>query len=185
MTRRLAWTSLFFVVASAAGCSEGPRWQTMSLGSVGKEDAFSAAQEVVGMYFVIENADPLTQTIKCRPKNLSEDYQERLLGGSPTRRVARIELFPEDGQMTARVSVQIQQQGSAVQRSVMGSNSYDPVPHQTPAQIDAATTTEQNETWRTVGYAADVESKILYDIYHRLHPERNEPAAQTAPATQP
>jgi len=148
------------VAAAMVGCAEPPPMRAMTLGNVDKDVAFTAAKEVVAMYFPIESADPATEVIKCRPK-MTQDYQERLLGGSPTRQVARVELVPQDGQIFARVSVAIQQHGAGIQRSLHTSDPYDPVPHQTPAQIDAATTTEQNETWKTVGYAYEVERKIL------------------------
>jgi hypothetical protein len=50
---------------------------------------------------------------------------------------------------------------------------YDTVPHETPAQREAATTAEQNESWETRSHDADVERKILQDLWRSLHPQAN------------
>jgi hypothetical protein len=170
MIRKL--TALAVLAVAAAGCSEAAPGRIRLLGDVDEKLAFTAARDVMTMYFEIEPADPDTREIKCRPK-MTGDVRERLLGGSPTRQVAQLAIIRTEGQLAAQVSVAVQQQGAAVHRTVHGTDSYDSVPHQTPSEIDAATTTEQNETWNTVRYDYELERKILDDIYRQLHPQKD------------
>jgi hypothetical protein len=129
---------------------------------------------VVAQYFDVKSADADTFKITCQPKDVG-DYKERLLGGSPTRQSARLEIVRTEGQTAAQISIAIQQLGSPIYRR-QAAETYSGVPTQTPADVEGATTVEQNQTWKTIGYAYDVERKILDDLYRRLHPEAKEQA---------
>ena len=49
--------------------------------------------------------------------------------------------------------------------------------------MDAATTAQQNQTWKTVGYAYAMEQRILDDLFRRLHPEMSKDRPATQPAS--
>ena len=154
----------------AAGCSQQAPGRTRVLGAVGYESAFAAAREVMSQYYSIESADADAGVIKSRPSTVNAK-NERLLGGSPARQIAEMHLWREEKLIFARAQVKVQRQGSAVyhQMRPAGEN-YDSVPNETPAELDAATTPEQNEAWQTAGYAHDIEQKMLTDLYKALHP---------------
>ena len=71
----------------------------------------------------------------------------------------------------ALVSVAVQRQRSQIRRQMqqVGSN-YDSVPNKTPAEDQAATTIEQNQSWEVKDYDHELENKILNDLYRQLHP---------------
>ena len=154
----------------SAGCNQPTPGRTRILGEVGYESAFAAAREVFSQYYSIDSADAEAGVIKSRPLAVSAKG-ERLLGGSPARQVATLRLWREGGAVVAHAQVKVPRLGSAVHRQMrpVGEN-YDSVPNETPAELDAATTPEQNEAWQTAGYAHDVEYKMLADLYKSLHP---------------
>jgi hypothetical protein len=174
MMRKLAPLPLALLVAALAGCEQPQPARMRLLGNVDPQLAFATAKDVMSQYFDIQSADPDTFKITSRPKNV-QDYKERLLGASPTRQTAWIQIVRTEGQTAAQVAVSIQQLGSPVYRS-MGNESYSGVPNQTPADIEGATTVEQNQTWKTIGTSFQVERNMLDDLYRRLHPEAKEQA---------
>jgi hypothetical protein len=199
MTRRTAVLTVTTLLAALlAGCTDmGAPWpmtggagsqragllgpgspgRSRALGAVDPQLAFTTAKDVIGMYFDVASSDPDKGMIVCRPKPV-QDQKERLLGASPTRQLASLQIVSGDGQVSVQVAVAVQQQGSNVYRTMHSNDSYSGVPNQTPAEIEGATTPEQNESWRTVGYAYDTERKILDDLFRRLHPEEPEPASK-------
>ena len=153
------------------GCGAGSSGTSRQLGSVTYQDAFAEAREVMAQYFEIAEADVDTGTIKSRPKSAQGGPERLLGGGSPARQVATLRLRHDGTNVVAYMSVAVQRQDSAVYRHMMASGeSDDSVPTLTPDEQEAATTSEQNEAWRTSRYAHDIEYKILNDLYTRLHP---------------
>jgi len=169
---RHAWIGVAVVAACvASGCSQATPGTSRSLGAVGYESAFAAANEVVAQYFSIESSNPHTGIIRSRPKSVKAP-KERLLGGSPARHVATVRVRTEGKTVVAYATVALQRQGGAELREIRpGADNYDSVPNQTPAEREAATTVDQNESWRTHTYAHDVERKILQDIYRSVNPK--------------
>ncbi len=152
-----------------AGCSQATPGTTRILGQVEPDLAFAAAREVMGQYFPIANADPLTRVIRSRPKSV-EAGPDRLLGGYPARQLATLRLRQEGKVVVAHLSVAEQRQRSPMHRGLRQmSDNYDGVPNRTPAYDEAATTVEQNEAWETPRYDHALEARILNDIYKALH----------------
>ena len=152
------------------GCTEPMAGRSQPLGTVEYGLAFATAREVMAEYFSIASADPDTGIIQSRPKPVAA-RAERLLGGSPARQVARMRLRRQGEQVVAHLWVALQRQGSAVLREMrVARDKYDSVPNETPAEIEAATTPEQNETWRTRGYDHRLERTILTELYKALNP---------------
>lgn len=149
-----------------AGCSMTPG-RSRSLGEIDYSAAFAAANEVMAQYYSIESANPRTGVIQARPRDISAD-NERILGGSPARQLATLRLRTEGESVVAYASVALQRQGAQGLRQFQ--ESYDSVPNETPAESDAATTADQNDTWTTHSYAHNVERRILQDIHRALNP---------------
>jgi len=53
---------------------------------------------------------------------------------------------------------------------LMQDENYEGVPNKPPSAREAATTVEQNESWRTQKYDHVIERKILQDLYLSLNP---------------
>ncbi|HUT01612.1 MAG TPA: hypothetical protein VM031_04100 [Phycisphaerae bacterium] len=168
---RHAWIAIPLVAAFlAGGCNQPTPGSSMPLGQVDYTSAFASARETMAQYFSVESANPVTGEITSRPKAV-EAGNERLLGGSPARQVASMRLQQEGKQVVAYATVALQRQGSAALRQIRpGADDYDSVPNQTPAEVEGATTIEQNESWRTQGYAHDVERKMLADLRRAVSP---------------
>ena len=169
------------VVLAVAGCGRmslkdgaiAPgRGTSRNLGETSYQQAFATARQVMAQYYTIASANPNTGVIKCKPKATAPG-RERLLGGSPARQVATMEISQKDGLVVARVLVLRQRQGSAV-RQKMGYSAerynYTGRPgEETPADLNAATTSQQNQAWETEKPLHDIESKILDDLFKALH----------------
>ncbi len=171
MTRQ-GWIIFIMAAGLLAGCAAATPGRSRELGDVVYGNAFAAARDVVSQYYSIESADPDKGIIKSRPLGVDEKGERILGGNSPARQLATLTLRRKNGQIVAHASVAVQRQGSAMLRQMRTTSGedYSSVPNQTPAEIEAATTPEQNESWITQRYAHDVENKILDDIYRALHP---------------
>ncbi len=128
--------------------------------------AFSQARAIMGQYFAISSVDQDNGLIKCLPKRLDNAPSDRLIGGSPTRQVATMKIVRRSsGRIDAICSVQLQRQSSAIlrQQSLLD-ETYDSVPDQTPGEVEAATTPDQNDAWETYRSDQALENKILNDL---------------------
>ncbi len=167
----------------AAGCSQETPGTVRFMGNIDKAAAFAAAKEVMSQYYPVTLADPDQGIIKCAPAE-AKGPGERLLGSSPMRHLAELEVMKSQGGISARVAVAVQRQGGTIHRTAAASDSYSGVNNQSPVDMDAATTTEQNESWQTTGYSYETQRKILEDLYQRLHPEVMNKPPEAQPAGQ-
>ena len=86
-----------------------------------------------------------------------------------TRQIARLKLSQGSEGLVANVSVVVQRQGSVVYRQMQTEqDNYDSVPNTSPAEMDAATTATQNETWETYQVDRSLETQILNDLQNAL-----------------
>ncbi len=159
-------------IFACAGCSTASPGSSQSLGTVKYAQAFAAANDTMSQYFSIASSDPATGVIKARPKSVNAP-RERILGRSPARQVATMRIWPRGKDMLADMSVAVQRRGDSVYRSMPApGENYEGVPNQPPSAREAATTIEQNESWRTEKYDHAMEHKILQDLYLSLHPKQ-------------
>jgi len=171
MTRHVGMVIAAVALCIFAGCNQSIPGTSRSLGTVDYTSAFAAANETMAQYFSVQASNPHTGVITSRPKSV-EAPKERLLSGSPARQVATLRVRTEGKAVVVYATVALQRQGGAVLEQIRpGADNYDSVPNQTPAERAGATTLEQNESWRTHGYAHDVERKILQDIYRSVNPK--------------
>ena len=156
---------------AAAGCAQRTPGTTRSLGLVDHDTAFAAGRHVMSQYFRIAQVDRQAGVISSQPQP-ADAGAERILGASPARQLATLRLRRQDGRLVAQATVALQRQGSDIHRQISpAAGSYDSVANRTPAELEAATTPQQNETWVTERYAHDLERKILADLYRLLHPQ--------------
>lgn len=138
------------------------------LGEVSYDDAFAAAKGIMSQEYEIASADSVTGVIRGEPKSV-QAKSERLLGGpSQSRELATMRILQHRTYVVAELTIAIQKQGQDIQTIQAGSNSYSGVPDQTPAQIDASTTPQQNSDWNTVRYATDKETLMLDQLYRAM-----------------
>ncbi len=165
MTRSM----LIVAVAGAsilAGCAAAEVGTERSLGAVSYTDAFNAARAVMGQYFTVASADVDNGVIESAPQLVAG----RPLGGGQGRQIVTVRLRRGDGTVTAYAAVMIQRQSSAAARQLAWPTGvYDGPPHQTPAELEAATTAEQNEAWITERRDHALEHQLLTDIHDALH----------------
>jgi hypothetical protein len=148
------------------------RGSTRILGKVDYQQSFAVARQVLGQHFNIEQADPQTGVIRCRPKKVAA-ANERILGGFPARQIATMQISVENGLTSAQLVIEQQRQGAESYKQ-MGyaedNYSLDPS-NSTPAQRDAATTPVQNQAWKTEKTLPVLERQILNELYKRMHPQ--------------
>jgi len=155
------------------GCGSTPPGSVRVLGAVEYDRAFDVARSTLSQFsFSVMEADRDTGTILSRPTYV--DNEKRVLGSTPTRKVARMKLTRDAGSVTVRLAIEVQQeitQTYAGDTSAIGlSNTYSGVPNDTPAQGYAAATSEQNTTWRRVRYDRQLELTILDEIAQAFNP---------------
>ena len=130
-------------------------------------EAFSAGRTVLSHYFHVASADADDGIIRSEPQ--FTDRSGGLLGRSGNRRVAMLKITHVGGQLMAVASVAVQRKGVMINRERRAyQDNYDSVPNQTPADMDAATTSEQNEMWETHSYDHALENQILDDLIEKL-----------------
>ncbi len=162
-------TSVLFAAGLLAGCNGAGRGTTMSLGRVNYDKAFKAAKSVMGQYFSVASADADAGLIESRPKPI-DAKPAGIFRNPAARRIATLKLFREGGEVFARLAVEIQrQEAAACYQLQMAASGYNTVPDKTPAEIDAATTAEQNEAWQTQKFDHTLEYTILRDLRKKLH----------------
>ena len=164
-----------------AGCDAASTpGTTRMLGTVDYDTAFRTARTVLARHFSIENAEPLTGVITSRPKEI-ENRPAGLIGitQGQTRQVAHLRVQRAGGQIMARLAVAVQTLGTpGVRRQVFGTGeNYDSVPNKSPAEVEGATTPDQNDEWATRRYDGRREAEILNEIYRELNPAATQPAA--------
>lgn len=166
-------------LALAAGCDQALPGTTRNLGPVQYDQAFCAAREVLSQYYSIESADAGSGKIIARPQTVDAPA-DRVVGSSPARHLTQMRIRREGPCVSAFASVALQRQTteSFRERQRVGGDNYSSVPDQTPADKEAATTADQNDVWITQRYDHAAESRMLDDLFRRLHPN---PADADAP----
>jgi hypothetical protein len=182
MKTHVAVLAMLLAGSWAGGCG-GPSLATQrSLGAVDYGQAFAAAEGVFSQYFTIDHASQATGESVSSPEDLTA-APEGLLSSPATRRLATMQVDRQDGQVVARLTIEVQRQRRELYRQMkMDTENYSTVPNRTPAEVEAATTTEQNETWETQRYDRAMEAKILQQLYTVLHEPTTAPASAPAAA---
>ncbi|MCK4627033.1 MAG: hypothetical protein KAV00_17100 [Phycisphaerae bacterium] len=153
-------------VLFTVGC-QGPQFSSEPLGEVDYAEAFRAGKRVMAQYFSIASADAESGKIISRPKAV-DAARDRLLGTTPARKRAQMQIRQKGDMVFADVQVYIQRQDVAAIRQMQPVTVDNDVPNRTPADEAAAVTTEQNQAWETTGRDHQLEQKILADLFRAL-----------------
>lgn len=153
------------------GCGPMATGTERNLGPVSYPIAYAAARDVMSQHFAIEYSDTDTGVIKSYPKKIGEE-KNRLLGSTSAREEATLRLTRSGGDVLARLTIAMQcAEGEAAMTSwTSDKENYSGVANQTPAQMNAATTSEQNDSWRRERYDHTLERKMLDELAKALAP---------------
>jgi hypothetical protein len=169
-----------------AGCQDGggigiggEDYRSQTYPSADRPLVFETARTVLGMYFSIASADPDTGKIVSRPLQV-EASRDRLLGSTPTQKIATMRIYrTSDGQTAVDLRIIVQKQDAMAFAAMQPITEGNEVPNQTPAQTGAAQTPEQRQSWQDVGRDYTMEQTILADLGQKLN--LNLSASQPAP----
>lgn len=169
-----------------AGCQDGggfggDDYRTQTYPSADRALVFETARNVLGMYFSIASADPDMGKIVSRPLDV-EASRDRLLGSTPTRKLATMRIYrTSDGQTAVDLRIIVQKQDAMAFAAMQPITESNELPSQTPAQTGAANTPEQRQSWQDVGRDNTMEQTILTDLAGRLNLNlsASQPAAPT------
>jgi hypothetical protein len=155
--------------ALAAGGCQYERFRSQPLGQVGYDQAFSLSRTVLSQYFSIASADADKGRIVSRPKMVASS-PDRLLGTTPARQVAVMQIRRKNGEVFADLRVDVQRQDVEASSRMQPLTAGTELPSRTPAQESGPLTAEQNQAWRTTGRDEDLERTILADLVDRISP---------------
>ena len=153
------------------GCGPMATGTERNLGPVSYPIAYAAARDVMSQHFSIEYSDVDSGVIKCYPKNIGAE-KNRLLGSTTAREEATLRLTRSSGDVLARLTIAMQCAEGEAAMTPWTSNkeNYSGVGNETPAQMNAATTSEQNDSWRRERYDHSLERKMLDELAKALAP---------------
>lgn len=154
------------LAAFIGGCTDVSQFPERSMGNVNYIQAVDTARTVMAQYYTVAKVDADAGEIKSLPKRIEPGVM-----GGPMREIATIYLRKEHGEVVAYAHVQVQLRGSkGLETPGSGAKgTYSSVPNQTPAEVEAATTAEQNEEWVNERENTSMAYKLLNDIYDALH----------------
>ena len=190
--------NLFVTVALAAaallsGCSIPNPGTVRQMGDANYDTTLDTAKQVFSQYYSIESVDPDMGVIVSSPKVQEGPSGRFLENKTNVREIATMRLTRTNTGVMAQVSVEVQKLGTeAIRQATQTGENYNEVPDKSPAQGEAATTYQQNQTWFFDHYNKGAEGKILADLYTALHSAAatapyviTAPTAATSPATAP
>jgi hypothetical protein len=154
------------LAAVAGGCSQGMGGTSRSLGDVPYEHALAAGRQVMAQHFPLARIDEGKGLIVSQSVPIAG---QRLVGGATQRQVARLQVRRQGGAASAEAIIEVQQQSSRACLMNGPQGGFEPSSAQTPAQVEAATTPQQNEMWVTVRRNRPLEARLLEQVYDRLH----------------
>ena len=156
-----------------AGCaSPAPsklNYGMMRIESASRAEVMPAAEQAVREHFRIATTDRAAGLIEAQPREGSEAGRTRRAGDvlgaqRRVRRVAEVRVMDADEGVNVFCKVLIQQYESDERRLFVREHALSDAPTETPAADEAATSAEQNATWRTCGRDKVLERQILQAI---------------------
>jgi hypothetical protein len=163
-TRFLCTVLAIPFVLSCVGCNGEPPGSSRSLGAVPMAGAFEASRAVISQFFSVESQDTEEGLILCRPEEMT-DTNDRLLGGTPARNVARLQLRTRGKEVVAYVQVRHERQ-MLTSREMGNGHTYSGVPNEPPVDD---TEVRKSTSWNLVRYEHERENAILDDIIHAIN----------------
>ena len=165
--------------SASIACNSMPPGTRRVLGPTTYDNAFSTAREVMGRYFPIAESDRKKGVIKSRPR-LVEAARFRVSSPVSARQTATLRLRRDGRYVVAFLAVAIYRQGGRFHRMEgPGEENYRARPGRTPAELEGATTYEQNQAWQFLRHDHVLQRTILDELASQL---RAPGSAQTMPA---
>ncbi len=170
--KRIFSPIILAVIITACGCGSMGPGTKRTIGPMEFDQAFASAANVFAQYFTIDEADMFTGKITSKPEHINGET-EQIIGANQMRRIGTLNMYRKDGDVVASVLVEVQKlQPDMIHHDTWEGAKYDTVPNQSPAEIEAATTPQQNRNWQTVRRDRRMEHAILTDIYNRLNADK-------------
>ena len=132
--------------------------------------AFAAAHTaLIDLGYKIDRSDPTTGVIKTEPilttpSAARTSVGTRLRPSSRLRRLATVRVGQGAGVVNVYARVALQEQTTEAHRMFQRDHAISDIPGDTPIDREAATTSEQNTVWRTIGRDRAAERRILEAI---------------------
>lgn len=173
MIQRLAAVALMAGAVWCVGCStplapEGS-FTVMRQQNATKAAAFDAAERALQERFRIETRNELAGVLKTEPQfETSVQHTGRLgdrLGASRrVRKSVEVRIRPEGEDIVVACKARIEENQAEAHRAFATEHRISDVPSDTPADREAAATSEQEAVWRTTGRDKALEREICDTI---------------------
>ena len=176
----MAFVLAAIVLGALIGCDAQPPGTSRSLGAAPMAKAFEVSRTVMSQFFPVESEDARKGLVLCRPDEMS-DPNDRLLGSTPARNVARLQLRMRGNEVFASVQVRHERQVLTTQREANSGHTYSGVPND-PAVGDVEV--RKSIRWNLVRYDRERENAILDDIVNAMNGKAtSQPATRASTST--
>lgn len=156
------------LAAMLVGC-ETENYRQVRLGEVDYSEAYAAGLDVFADYYTVASADAATGLITAQPTR-ADAPPDMLLTNVPTREVAEMRIREDNRVVWADIRIAVERLDTESHRNIQALDQHRDIPNQTPAELDAGLTPQQQQTWTRRGYNYEKERVILRDVYSRMHP---------------
>ncbi len=156
-------------------------YQRQRLEDVSYRTVFNAAEEALQRYFVVETRDADTGTLRARPVETKLDPSgtriiSDAVGGSRTgRQLAEMRVQQEGPDVDVSCRVLIQELETEKFRLAERQRGVYDQPTDTPAEVEAGTTSEQNAVWVNRSRNRELERRILEAVEQLANAEKSGP----------
>ena len=176
MRNGTAWLAGCLLVG-AVGCA-GPKptalnYNVLRLSGASEAAVFDAASRALGERFNLNRSDRTAGILEAAPKEGVGPGQSGRLGDVVAvprreRRVAEMRVENEGGIVKVYCKVLVQEYDTQAHQMFTREHAIDDLPTDTPADRDAATTTDQNSVWRGKRRDGVMEREILQAVREQL-----------------
>jgi hypothetical protein len=149
--------------------------------NVSYRTAFAAAEQALQRYFVIETRNPAAGILRARPVESKLDSSgtriiSDAMGGSRTgRQLAEMRVQQEGPDVDVSCRVLIQELETERFRMAERQRGVYDQPTDTPAEVEAGTTSEQNAVWVNRARNRELERRILETVDQLVNAEKSSP----------
>lgn len=171
------WMACGLCLSWAAGCAS-PRpsavnYNVVTLSGATDLAAMDAAEGALAEHFTLARREAGTQTLTTLPTESEavgggERIGDVIGARRRERRYAEVRIEPAGSSVKVYCKVLVQEYDTDAHQVFSRDHATTDLPGDTPADRDAATTTEQNAVWRTKRRDKELERRILRDIQERL-----------------
>jgi hypothetical protein len=148
-------------------------YNVLRLSGASEAAVFDAAAQALGEHFTVRRYDRATGILEAVPKETVAAGHSGRLGDVVAvprreRRVAEMRVESAGAVVKVFCKVLVQEYDTQAHQMFNREHTLDDLPTDTPAERDAATTTEQNAVWRTQRRDRGLETQILRAVREQL-----------------